>query len=136
MDGLRARAAARIGQVMTDTVADIDVALDVAPPAEGERVAAHANGWPVMVTVADGQLHAVANRCPHAASPLHEGRVRRGAIMCPLHGARFELATGRCIGGPYPPLKLFAVRVEAGRVIVAVPADPPPPELRPVSPAG
>jgi nitrite reductase/ring-hydroxylating ferredoxin subunit len=114
--------------------AEIDVATGASPPAEGTSVAMLANGWPVLVCRADGALHALANRCTHAASPLTEGRVRRGAIMCPLHGARFELASGRCLGGPYAALRRFPVREVDGMLVVTVPATAPPPEHLPVLP--
>ena len=46
--------------------------------------------------------------------------------MCPLHGARFEVATGRCIGAAYPDLRTFPVRVNGdGMIEVAVPDAPP-----------
>jgi 3-phenylpropionate/trans-cinnamate dioxygenase ferredoxin subunit len=110
-----------------------DVAVG-APPADGASVAVVANGWPVLVCKADGALHALANRCTHAASALTEGRIRRGVLMCPLHGARFELATGRCVGGPYAPLRRFPVRERDGELVVTVPVAPPPPDQRPVLP--
>ena len=61
----------------------------------------------------------------HAHDTYGIGRIRRGALMCPLHGARFELADGRCIGGAYPALRQFPVREAAGVVEVAVPTTPP-----------
>jgi hypothetical protein len=68
---------------------------------------------------------ALNDRCTHAASRLSSGRIRRGAIMCPLHGARFDLADGRCIGGAYPAVRQFDLRVVDGMVEIAVPARPP-----------
>ena len=88
---------------------------------EDGKLAVPVNGWQVLVVRLDDGFHAVNDRCPHAASPLSGGRVRRGAILCPLHGARFDLTTGACIGGPYVPLRRFDVRVADGQVEVAVP---------------
>jgi nitrite reductase/ring-hydroxylating ferredoxin subunit len=36
----------------------------------------------------------VENRCSHREEKLTGGRIRRGQIMCPVHGARFDLRTG------------------------------------------
>ncbi len=92
-------------------------------------------GWPVLIARNGGKLQAVIDRCTHAASPLSTGRVRRGAVMCPLHGARFELATGRCLGGGYAPLMTFDVREDSeGWVEVAVPDAAPGQEHLPVRP--
>jgi len=93
-------------------------------PADG-KFAATVNGWNILVARADGAYHAYNDRCPHAASLLSPGRIRRGHILCPLHGAMFSLATGACAGGPYESLRRFRVRVEAGQIAVAVPDDAP-----------
>jgi nitrite reductase/ring-hydroxylating ferredoxin subunit len=92
------------------------------------------NGWPVALCRADGKLFAVVDKCTHANSELSGGRVRRGSIMCPLHGARFELASGKCIGAPYRPLKTFALRVTDGWIEVAVPDTQPGLEHQPARP--
>lgn len=89
-------------------------------------------GWPVLLARSDGRLFATIDRCTHAASELATGRIRRGAVMCPLHGARFELASGKCIGGPYKPLMTFEVREAGGTIEVAVPDTPPGFEHMPV----
>ncbi|MCB2014532.1 MAG: Rieske (2Fe-2S) protein [Sphingobium sp.] len=96
-------------------------------------------GWPVLVTRDEGTLHAVINRCSHAAAQLApDGRVRRGAVMCPLHGARFKLENGECMGAAgYKPLKVFDLReTEDGWVEVAVPEEAPGAEHLPVKPLG
>lgn len=103
-------------------------------PAEG-KAAARLGGWYVLVVRDEGGgFHAVNDRCTHQAALISTGRVRRGAIMCPLHGARFEVASGRCIGGTYRDLRTFALRIEGGMVEVAVPDEPPGIEDLPVTP--
>jgi nitrite reductase/ring-hydroxylating ferredoxin subunit len=100
----------------------------VAPAAgivEGKSAGFVVAGWPVLLAMSEGRLHATIDRCSHAASELSTGRVRRGAIMCPLHGARFALADGKCIGGAYAPLMLFEVRVQDDWIEVAVPDEAP-----------
>ncbi|MYM00098.1 Rieske 2Fe-2S domain-containing protein [Novosphingobium sp. FGD1] len=100
-------------------------------PEEG-KVALRLAGWSVLVLRTEEGLRAVNDRCTHQAALLSPGRVRRGAIMCPLHGARFEAATGRCIGGTYADLRTFPLRIEGGMIEVAVPDVPPGPDERPV----
>lgn len=93
-------------------------------PAEG-KLAAKVAGWHVLVGRTDNGFHAVNDRCTHQAALLSAGRIRRGAVMCPLHGARFELASGKCIGASYADLRLFPLRVEGGMIEVCVPDSPP-----------
>lgn len=95
------------------------------------------NSWPIFLCREEGQIHAIINRCTHAASELAPGgRVRRGSVMCPLHGARFKLDTGECLGGAgYKPLMLFPWREAAdGWIEVAVPDAAPGMEHLPVKP--
>lgn len=91
------------------------------------------NGWPVLICHAEGTFRAVINRCTHASSNFDGGRVRRGSVMCPLHGARFDLATGKCLGGPHAPLRVFPLRSAEGWLEVAVPDRPPGPDEIPVT---
>lgn len=93
-------------------------------PAEG-KLAAKVAGWFVLLARTDEGFQAINDRCTHQASQLSGGRIRRGAIMCPLHGARFELGTGKCIGGAYRDLRMFAVRVADGSIEVELPDQPP-----------
>jgi len=111
---------------MTDNVTDSwhPLISEAEFPAEG-KLAAKIGGWHVLVARTDEGLFAVNDRCTHQAAQISNGRVRRGAVMCPLHGARFEMVTGRCLGGSYRDLRTFAVRIEAGQVEVCVPGAPP-----------
>ena len=43
----------------------------------------------------DGRIFAVENLCPHRRGPLSEGVVGGGKVICPLHGHKFDLATGK-----------------------------------------
>ena len=102
----------------TPLIAEADFPAD-------DKFAASAGGWNILLAKIDGAYHAFNDRCPHAASMLSPGRIRRGHIMCPLHGAMFSLATGACAGGGYKDLRRFDVKVQDGQVAVAVPAIAP-----------
>lgn len=101
-------------------------------PAEG-KLATRVAGWYVLLARTDDGWHAVNDRCTHQAALLSTGRIRRGAVMCPLHGARFEMGTGRCIGSAYRDLRTFPVRVADGIIEVCVPDTPPGMEELPVT---
>ncbi|MBW8783851.1 MAG: Rieske 2Fe-2S domain-containing protein [Novosphingobium sp.] len=84
-------------------------------------VAAKVAGKPVLICRSGGVLYAVANRCSHAEEPLACGRIRRGWIACPVHGARFDLETGEPINPPATsPIATYPVREVDGWVEVAV----------------
>ena len=67
-----------------------------------------------------GDIFAFRDRCSHAGSSFAAGRVIRQCLVCPMHGARFDVRTGACVGSPYPPLEQFETRVIGDTVEVAV----------------
>ena len=68
-------------------------------------------------------VHAVEDVCPHAYALLSQGFLEEGVIECPLHAARFEVATGKCLTEiGQRDLQCFAVRIHEGRVQVQLPA--------------
>jgi 3-phenylpropionate/trans-cinnamate dioxygenase ferredoxin subunit len=95
--------------------------------AEGQGRSLVCQGWPIFVCKSDGKVYALVNRCTHAGSPFDGGRVRRGTISCPVHGAMFNLATGACrAAGHYRPLTMLRVQLTGDDIEVALPAGSPP----------
>jgi nitrite reductase/ring-hydroxylating ferredoxin subunit len=80
--------------------------------------------------VRDGiRVYAYVNSCPHIGTPLDFLPDRfltadRREILCSTHGARFEIASGRCTAGPCRGRSLIPLQVinEDGRVLVAADA--------------
>ncbi len=67
------------------------------------------------------EYFAVENRCSHALASFDEGRMRGYRIMCPLHGATFDIRDGSCTGAPATrPIRSFPLRISNGMIEVAV----------------
>ncbi|HEV7558280.1 MAG TPA: Rieske 2Fe-2S domain-containing protein [Kofleriaceae bacterium] len=64
----------------------------------GEIRAFAVNGvtWPVIVTIVDGSMIACPGVCPHDDVSLADGSLDGPLIVCPGHGYRFDLHSGRC----------------------------------------
>lgn len=72
-----------------------------------------------LVRTAD-RLLAVADRCPHNGESLSRGEVNYlGEVVCPWHGHRFNLATGRA-SEQDDDLETFPTRVDEAGVFIAV----------------
>ena len=57
----------------------------------------------------DGGIFAIENQCPHRQGPLSEGLLGSGVVVCPLHGHKFNLATGEG-SEPQECVRTFNVR--------------------------
>lgn len=70
----------------------------------------------------DGELFAIEDVCSHDGAELAGGPVDDHQVICPRHGARFCLRTGRALTPPaYQDIRTFPVRVRDGRVEVGLP---------------
>ena len=59
-----------------------------------------------------GEFRATDNLCTHAFAYLTDGWLEDGIVECPLHGGRFEVATGKGLGPPIPcDIAVHEVRV-------------------------
>jgi nitrite reductase/ring-hydroxylating ferredoxin subunit len=68
-------------------------------------------------------VFALDNICTHAHARLCEGRLRTTRLVCPLHGASFDIRDGRVLGPPAEvALATHAVRIVDGVIEVAVSA--------------
>ena len=92
----------------------------------GRCKAVDVRGRSVVVAHLEDGFHAVENRCSHAASGLDTSRVLKGGqILCPLHGARFDLRTGAAKTAPaFRPIATYPCRVADGALEVAAPPKP------------
>ena len=103
---------------------------------EGAREVVPADGQDILLIHHQGQIYALAARCPHMGAPLKRGRLTDdGALVCPWHRSAFDLRTGDVQDWtPWPPavgsilgavrreraLPVWPVKVEAGRIWVEI----------------
>lgn len=53
-------------------------------------------GKEIVVFKLKGELYATDNQCPHQGNPLSSGALLGDDIICPGHGNRFNIKTGKC----------------------------------------
>ena len=88
---------------------------------EGEAFAAEVGERRIALCRVNGAIHAIENICPHAYALLSDGFVEGNEIECPLHAARFDIATGECLSPPADrDLVTYPVKVEGEEVLVEV----------------
>ncbi len=84
-----------------------------------------ASGHTVGLYRCNGELHAIEDRCTHDDGPLCEGEWDQTSceVVCPRHGARFDLRTGNALTLPaYLPVATYPVRVrDDGMIVIELP---------------
>ena len=101
--------------------------VDVCPVEElppGQVRIVREGGLAVGVFNVNGELCALEDRCSHDDGPLAEGEfdADEGVVICPRHGSKFEVCSGRPLTLPaYIPVETYRVWVEEGQVKVELP---------------
>ncbi len=67
-----------------------------------------------------GEYYAMANQCLHKGSPLGEGRIEEGVVICPNHEWRYDLKTGDCPQNPGLKTKVYPVKLHEGKIRVGI----------------
>ena len=85
------------------------------------RVTLEINDRFVVLLHVGGEFFCIDDVCTHEYALLSQGFMEDGAIECPLHQARFDIVTGRCMSAPATvDLKRYQVRIEEDDVYVHV----------------
>ncbi|MCD7101921.1 non-heme iron oxygenase ferredoxin subunit [Pseudoclavibacter sp. 13-3] len=72
-----------------------------------------------LVKTAEGEVHAIGDRCSHGDISLSEGFVEGCTLECWAHGSKFDLKTGRPLTLPaYEPVAVYHVEVRDGDVYI------------------
>jgi 3-phenylpropionate/trans-cinnamate dioxygenase ferredoxin subunit len=93
-------------------------ASDVAPGTT-HRVAV--GGEAILLCNVEGAIYAIQDLCTHDGGELDQGELDGCRIMCPRHGAYFDVTTGAALTLPaILPVRTYPVRVEGDAIFVEV----------------
>jgi len=69
----------------------------------------------------DGEFYALDDACTHDGGPLGDGFLEGSQIICPRHGARFDVRTGQALSMPaVQATTAHVVKVEGDDVFVRI----------------
>ena len=89
-------------------------------PASGTKVVV-IEGKRMLLCRSAAGIHAMDETCPHQAMSLDGGRIRGTSIICPHHGARFNLEDGRSMSPmTTKPLTLYPVKEEGDQIDITL----------------
>lgn len=88
---------------------------------EGQGLCVEAQGKRIALFRCDGGVYAIDDGCTHMGASLAEGSVDGMSVICPWHGAHFDLHSGAASGPPARGgVKTYPCRIEGDDVVVEV----------------
>jgi 3-phenylpropionate/trans-cinnamate dioxygenase ferredoxin component len=101
--------------------------LEIAPVSElpnGERLFVDLGDKPIVIFNIAGQHFAIGDVCTHDDGPLGDGVLEGNNIVCPRHGAEFDIRTGKVMSMPaVVDIPAYPVQVRDGVIFVGVPKE-------------
>ena len=75
----------------------------------------------VCIANVGGTYSAMDNVCLHRGGPLGQGTIEHGKVVCPWHGAAFDLARGNVTRPPAADgITTYEVRLDGEEIAIAV----------------
>ena len=101
--------------------------VDIAPVSElpnGERLFVDINDTPVVIFNIAGGIFAISDVCSHDDGPVGDGDLEGFNIVCPRHGAEFDVRTGKVMSMPaVVDIPAYPVQVREGMIYLGVPKE-------------
>ena len=101
--------------------------VEIAPLSElpdGERLFVEIADRPIVIFNIAGGLFAIGDVCTHDNGPLGDGDLEGYNIVCPRHGAQFDLRTGKVTQMPaVEDIPAYPVQVRDGTIFIGMPKE-------------
>ncbi len=99
--------------------------VEIAPAdqlTDGKRLFVELGGKSIVLFNLAGKLFAIGDVCSHDNGPVGDGEIEENEIICPRHGARFDIRTGKATSLPaLVDIPAYPVRVMEGMVQIGMP---------------
>ncbi|MFH2039967.1 MAG: non-heme iron oxygenase ferredoxin subunit [Chloroflexota bacterium] len=87
----------------------------------GERLFVEVDEKKIVILNIGGNLFALGDVCTHDDGPLGDGEIEGMDIICPRHGARFDIRTGEALLLPAAvDIPAYPVRIVNGMIEVGI----------------
>lgn len=89
---------------------------------EDEAMQVLVAGKEVAIINLGGQFYAMDDICSHAYASMADGYIEGDCIECPLHGAQFNIKTGKAETPPATvDLATYQIKIEGSDIYVGLP---------------
>jgi 3-phenylpropionate/trans-cinnamate dioxygenase ferredoxin subunit len=90
----------------------------------GERLFVEIDEVYLVVFNIAGDIYAIEDVCSHDDGPLGDGDLEGHEVICPRHGARFDVRTGKALTFPaVEDISAYPVQIVDGKIQVGLPKD-------------
>lgn len=87
----------------------------------GRMKGVEADVKPILIVNIGGKYYAIGNVCTHLGCMLSDGMLKGDIVQCACHGSRFDVKTGKVVGGLATKAEpVYGVKTEAGQILVSV----------------
>lgn len=91
---------------------------------EGQRLFVEIDGLPIVIINLNGNYYAIGDVCSHDDGPVGEGNLEGFEIICPRHGARFDIRTGKVLALPaFIDIPAYPVRLLGNQIEIGLPVE-------------
>jgi 3-phenylpropionate/trans-cinnamate dioxygenase ferredoxin subunit len=101
--------------------------FEIAPASEipnGERLFVEIGEAAVVIFNIAGKYFAIGDVCTHDDGPLGDGDLEGFNVVCPRHGAEFDVRSGEAVGMPaVVDIPAYPVQVREGTIYIGVPKE-------------
>ncbi len=98
--------------------------VEIVPASElptGERLFVELGDKPIVIFNIAGQYFAIGDICTHDDGPLGDGVLEGNNIVCPRHGAEFDVRTGQAMQMPAViDIPAYPVQIRDGKIFVGI----------------
>lgn len=101
--------------------------LEIAPVGElpsGERMFVDIGDRPIVIFNIAEKFYAIGDVCTHDDGPLGDGDLEGFNVVCPRHGAEFDVRNGEAVAMPaVVDIPAYPVQVRDGMIYLGVPRE-------------
>ena len=89
---------------------------------DGERLFVEIGGKSIVLFKIANKYFAIGDICSHDNGPVGDGEIDGDEVICPRHGARFKIDTGKASSLPaLVDIPAYPVRIMDGKVEIGIP---------------
>lgn len=91
---------------------------------EGGKLFIDIDDQPIVILKISGKYYAIADVCSHDDGPVGEGSIEGFEIICPRHGAHFDIRTGKVLALPaFVDIPAYPIRINGDQIEIGIPNE-------------